>query len=147
MKLWRPYRLRKDWQFKDIIIEEGQKVVNLSFTIFFAPNNHCNCRFGISTPKKLINLATDRNFYKRQVKGMLISHLKSEEKKQLNSCQTSTEHSHFDLVIIIRHPYLKNDFVTNQKNLYKLLDLVDRMKGQSDGRNYNFWPQKSLNAI
>jgi ribonuclease P protein component len=84
---------------------------------------------------KLFKLATDRNFYKRQVKSMLISHLKSGEGKKADSCQTSTEHSHSDLVIIIRYPYLKNDFVTNQKNLYKLLDLVDRMKRKSNDRN------------
>jgi hypothetical protein len=81
------------------------------------------------------------------VKAMLISHLKSEEKKQPNSCQTSTEHSHSDLVIIIRQPYLKNDFVANQENLYKLLDLVDRAKKQSDDRNYNFRSKKLLNTI
>lgn len=147
MKLWRPYRLRKDWQFKDIIIEEGRKVVNPSFTIFFTLNSHCNCRFGFSTPKKLIKLATDRNFYKRQVKGMLISHLKSKEKKLPNSCQTSTEHSHSDLVIIVRYPYLKNDFATNQTNLYKLLDLVDRTKRQFDDKNIISGRKKLPNII
>jgi ribonuclease P protein component len=112
-----------------------QKVVNPSFAIFFAANNHDNCRFGIATPKKLIKLATDRNFYKRQIKGMLISHLKSEEEKQADGCQTNAEHCHSDLVIIIRYPYLKNDFATNQKNLYKLLGLVDKRKINSEAKD------------
>jgi len=66
---------------------------------------------------------------------MLISRLKSEERKKPNSCQTNAEHSHSDLVIIIRHPYLKNDFATNQENLYKLLEVVDRMKSSSNGKH------------
>ena len=139
---WKSYRLRKDWQFENIITEGGQKAVNPSFTIFFTINDHSNCRFGISTPKKLIKLATDRNFYKRQVKGMMISHLKSGEKKQSNSCQTITEHLHSDLVIIISYSYLKNNFATNQENLYKLLNLVDRMKRQRGTKKINFQEQK-----
>ena len=127
MKLWRPYRLRKVWQFKDVITKE-QKLVNPSFTIFFAANNHDNCRYGIAIPKKLIKLAVDRNLYKRQIRGMLIFHLKSDLKKKMNSCQTDPQHSHSDLVIIIRYPYLKNDFAANQENLYKLLTLIDHSK-------------------
>jgi ribonuclease P protein component len=132
--LWRPYRLRKVWQFKDLITK-GQKVFNPSFTIFFTSNNHNNCRFGIATPKKLIKLAVDRNFYRRQVRAMLISHLKSSLKKKANSCQASTEHSHSDLVIIIRYPYLKNEFITNQANLYKLLNLIEAREKQSNHKN------------
>nr|CAG8459945.1 1257_t:CDS:2 [Entrophospora candida] len=39
---------------------QEQKTINPSFTIFFAANNHDNCRFGIATPKKLIKLAADQ---------------------------------------------------------------------------------------
>jgi ribonuclease P protein component len=119
-------------------VEKGQKIFNSCFTVFFTTNDYNNCRFGVTIPQKLVKLATGRNFYKRQVKSMLISHLKSEDKKLPNSCQTSTEHCHSDLVIIVRYPYLKNDFATNQENLYKLLGLVDRMKRQPDDKNYNF---------
>ena len=136
--LWKPYRLRKDWQFRNIIVEGGQKIFNPSFTIFFTTNDSNNCRFGISIPQKLVKLATDRNFYKRQVREMLIFHLKSKESKQSNSCQTDTEHRHIDFVIIVRYLYLKNNFPTNQENLYKLLSLIDRMKRQNDDKNYNF---------
>ena len=112
-------------------MKKGQKIINPSFTIFFTTNNHNNCRFGISTPIKLIKLATDRNFYKRQVRGMLISHLKEHH----DSCQISDNHLHYDFVIIIRYSYLKNDFPTNQDNLYKLLLSAYREKS-------NFQPEK-----
>ena len=114
--LWKPYRLRKNWQFQEIITS-GQKTVNASFVLFFVANNLENCRFGISTPKKLVKKAVDRNRFKRQVREMLITHLK----KHQGSCQTSANHSHCNLVIIIRYPYLESDFATNQKNLDKLL--------------------------
>lgn len=55
---------------------------------------------------------------------MLISHLK----KNQDSCQTSDNHSHYNFVIIVRYPYLENDFQTNQKNLYKLLFSASKEK-------------------
>lgn len=116
-------------------MKKGRKTLGSSFTIFFANNDHNNCRFGVTVPQKLVRLATGRNLYKRQVKSMLISHLKSEEKKTPNSCQTTAEHSHSDLVIIIRHSYLKSDFATNQKKLYNLLDLVEQMKTKFRSKN------------
>jgi ribonuclease P protein component len=116
MSLWRPYRLRKNWQFQKVIMS-GQKIANPSFVIFFVKNDLNNCQFGISTPQKLIKKAVDRNYYKRQIRDMLILHLK----KYQDSCQTSDNHSHFNFVIIVRYSYLEIDFATNQKNLYKLL--------------------------
>lgn len=121
MALWKPYRLRKNWQFQKIITD-GQKIVNASFVIFLAPNKLDNCQFGISTPKKLVKKAVGRNKYKRQIRDMLIKHLK----KNQDSCQINDNHMHYDFVIIIRHSYLANDFQTNQKNLYKLIELANR---------------------
>ncbi|WNE41180.1 MAG: Ribonuclease P protein component [Mycoplasmataceae bacterium] len=117
MTLWRPYRLRKNWQFQEIITD-GQKLVNDSFVAFLFANKIENCQFGISTPKKIIKKAVDRNHYKRQIRDMLIKFLK----KNQDSCQTKENHNHFSFVIIVRYSYLENDFQTNQKNLYKLLD-------------------------
>src|SRR6185437_11264156 len=96
---------------------KGQKIVSPSFVIFSVANNLSNCQFGISTPKKLVKKAVDRNRLKRQIRDMLISHLK----RHHDSCQTDDNHFHCNLVIIIRYTYLENNFSTNQKNLYKLL--------------------------
>ncbi|MDR1670618.1 MAG: ribonuclease P protein component [Spiroplasmataceae bacterium] len=119
MVLWKPYRLRKNWQFQGIITS-GQKIVNSSFVIFFFSNKLNNCQFGISTPKKIIKRAVDRNYCKRQIREMLIKHLKNNQ----NSCQMNDNHTHYDFVIITRYFYLENEFQVNQKNLYKLLDLT-----------------------
>ena len=105
----------------------GQKIVNASFVVFSVENKLNNCQFGISTPKKMVKKAVDRNRFKRQVREMLITHLKNHQ----NSCQTSTNHSHCNLVIIIRYPYLESDFATNQKNLYKLLPVAAPAKSNS----------------
>lgn len=121
--LWKPYRLRKSWQFQ-AIIEKGKKVANPSFVIFSVQNGLDNCQFGISVPQKLVKKAVDRNYYKRQVRSMLILHLKEHN----NSCQTENNHLHYNFIIIIRYPYLDNDFQVNQKNLYKLLFFIYQRK-------------------
>jgi len=135
--LWRPYRLRKNWQFQEIITS-GRKTVNSSFVLFSVVNNLKNCRFGISTPKKLVKKAVDRNRFKRQIRDMLISHLK----KHHDGCQTSDNHSHYNFVIIVRYPYLENDFQTNQKNLYKLLIPASQEKPAPRSENTSFSDKK-----
>ncbi|MEG7978526.1 MAG: ribonuclease P protein component [Mollicutes bacterium UO1] len=115
----------------------GRKVANPSFVIFSVKNNLPNCHFGISTPQKLIKKAVDRNRYKRQVRDMIISHLK----KHADSCQINDNHIHCNFVIIIRYPYLENDFATNQKNLYKLL-LADSNKGSNSRFENDSSPEK-----
>src|SRR5689334_11026138 len=97
-------------------------MVNSIFVVFLVANKLNNCQFGISTPKKIVKKAVDRNRCKRQIREILIKHLK----KNQDSCQSDNNHTHHNLVIIIRNAYLENDFQTNQKNLYKLLDLIYR---------------------
>lgn len=99
-------------------------MANPSFVIFATENKLTNCQFGISVPQKLVKKAVDRNYYKRQIRNMIILHLK----KYQNSCQTEVNHSHFSFVLIIRYPYLDNNFATNQENLYKLLFFIYRQK-------------------
>ena len=121
--LWKPYRLRKNWQFQEII-KAGKKAANPSFVIFSTANNLDSCQFGISVPQKLVKKAVDRNYYKRQIRNMLILHLKEHN----DSCQVDNAHSHYNFVIIIRYLYLESDFQTNQKNLYKLLFFIYKRK-------------------
>jgi ribonuclease P protein component len=117
--IWKPYRLRKNWQFQGII-KSGQRLVNSSFVIFSAENNLNNCLFGISVPQKLVKKAVDRNYYKRQTRNMIILFLK----KNNDNCRIGSAHQHRSLVIIVRHFYLTNNFATNQRNLYKLWSLT-----------------------
>src|SRR5271156_4458074 len=96
--LQKSYRLRKNWQFQKII-EAKRRIFNDSFVIFWTANNQVNCQFGISIPRKLVKKAVDRNYYKRQIRHMLLLHLK----KRNYSCQTIPPHFHSNLVIIIRY--------------------------------------------
>lgn len=114
--LWKPYRLRKNSEFQKIITQ-AHKVANRNFTIFLSSNKLNNCQFGISIPHKWVKKAVDRNYYKRQIRNILIQYLK----KYNNSCQLTINHCHYNLVIIIRPSYLTSDFATNQENLTKLL--------------------------
>jgi len=113
--IWKPYRLRKNWQFQ-AVIKSGQRLVNPSFTTFSVENNLDNCLFGISVPQKLVKKAVDRNYYKRQIRNMIILRLKESN----TSCQITNVHQHRNFVIIVRHFYLESDFSTNRRNLYKL---------------------------
>jgi len=121
--IWKPYRLRKNWQFQ-AVIKGGQRLANPSFVIFSVENTLDNCLFGISAPQKLVKKAVDRNYYKRQIRNMLILHLKENN----DSCQIGNNHSHYNFVIIIRYLYLEINFQTNQKNLYKLLSFIFKRK-------------------
>ena len=123
--LWKPYRLRKNWQFQEII-KLGQKFSNHSFIVFSVQNKLDNCQFGISVPQKMVKKAVERNRYKRQIRNMLMLRLKENS----DSCQASDKHYHGNFVIIVRHLYLEKDFQTNQKNLYKLLTFISREKNR-----------------
>ena len=92
--------------------------------IFSTASNLDNCQFGISVPQKLVKKAVDRNYYKRQIRNMLILHLKEHN----DSCQVDNNHTHYNFVIITRYLYLESDFPTNQKNLYKLLSFIYQRK-------------------
>src|SRR5690349_12005093 len=95
--MWNPYRLRKVWEFSKVL-KEGKKMVNnTEFVIFYLPNQLNNCRFGISIPRKVVKKATQRNYYKRQIKNILIYFLKEHK----DACQVS-QLNHYDFVIIAR---------------------------------------------
>lgn len=115
---WKSYRLKRFQK----IIQSGKKIINFNFpqfSFYLAKNNLLpHCQFGISVPRKMIKGAVQRNFYKRQIKNILIRWLQ----KSNSSCHF--HYSHQSLIIILRYPYLKNDFSTNQKNLERLLEWV-----------------------
>jgi ribonuclease P protein component len=83
------------------------------------PNQSINHRFGISIPRKLVKKSTERNYYKRQVKNILISFLKE------NSQQKIFQPRHFDFAVIIRSGFRAEDkFSVKQEPLTKLLNLI-----------------------
>lgn len=111
---WKSYRLKRFQK----VIRSGKRIINFSlpqFSFYTSKNNSLShCQFGISVPRKMIKKASERNFYKRQIKNILIPWL-----QKADYCHP--QHSHQNLIIIVRYPYLKNDFAANQKNLEQLL--------------------------
>lgn len=71
------YSLRKVWDFSRLI-NQGKKVVNSEFMVFFLPNQLNNCRFGISIPRKLAKKASQRNYSKRQIRNIVFFFLSKE---------------------------------------------------------------------
>lgn len=128
--LWKPYHLRKNWEFQKII-HHGRKSGNRNFTIFTAPNQLNNCQFGISIPQHWVKKAVQRNRYKRQIRNMLIQHLK----KHNDGCRITTNHQHHNLIIIIRPAYLDQDFTTNRESLFQLLAFVYRKSSRNSSDN------------
>lgn len=121
--LWKLYRLRKNWQFQEVI-KKGKKIANRNFVIFLRKNRLSNCQFGISIPQKLAKKATKRNHFKRQVRSILILYLKKHD----NNCCTDNGYFHYNYVIIIRSFYLESNFKANQENLWKLLNYILKKK-------------------
>jgi len=104
------------------VLNQGKKIVNSEFVIFYLPNQLNNCRFGISIPRKGVKKATQRNYCKRQIKNMLTFSLK----KDRDTCQFS-QPNHYDLVIIIRSGFLTTDqFAAKQKSLVELLASISQ---------------------
>jgi len=86
--------------------------------IFYLPNQLVNHRFGISIPRKLVKKSSQRNYYKRQVKNILISFLKENSQQKFFP-------RFFDFVIIIRFGFqAQNKFSTKQTSLTKLLNSI-----------------------
>ena len=94
--------LRKNWEFQDIIEEKNQVVSN--YLIFYYRKSKNNLRAGISISKKFAN-AVKRNKYKRQVRSAL-DLIKPWNYK-------------YDLIIILRKPFLNLNFDEKIKQLRK----------------------------
>lgn len=87
--------------------------------LFYLPNQLTNHHFGISVPRKLIKKATQRNYYKRQVKNILISFLKKNEPSKFFKLK------HFDFVVIVRSGFrTKDTFLAKQESLTTLFNLI-----------------------
>lgn len=117
------YHLRKPWEFAEVI-EKGKKIINSEIVIFYFPNQSSNCRFGISVPRKLVKKAARRNYYKRQVKNILVNYK--------SFCQALLS-NHYNLVIIIRPGFLAIDqFSAKQNSLIELFNLIFQKEPRFD---------------
>lgn len=91
--------LRKNHEFQEIILE-NKSVVNDYLVVYYSPNDLDRLRVGISISKKFIN-AVGRNKIKRQVRNIL---------DNINYFSKP-----FDLVMILRKPFLKITFLEKEK--------------------------------
>jgi ribonuclease P protein component len=117
--MWGAYRLRKPWWRKfSKVVNRNRKVINPEFVIFYLPNQLVNHRFGISIPRKKVKKSSQRNYYKRQVKNILISFLKASSSQKFFP-------RHFDFVIIVRFGFqTQDDFSVKQASLTNSLNLI-----------------------
>lgn len=102
------YRVRKNEEFQKLIA--GRRFVSSgTFVIYFKKKREDHARVGLSVSKKLGN-AVKRNKVKRQVRMML---------------QECFEiHGEYDVIVIVRQHYLKQNYADNKKDLETILKKV-----------------------
>lgn len=100
------YRIRKNEEFTRII-GERHSIASGNFVLYSSNKRENNSRVGISVSKKLGDAVT-RNRIKRQVREMI---------RAIYDFDNRTK----DLIIIVRPPYLKNDYQNNLLDLEKLV--------------------------
>ncbi len=104
--LKKEYRVTKKETFSKVI-KKKQQVANKCFVLYYQPST--SLRVGISVSKKLGN-AVVRNKIKRQVRQMVY------EVFDLNGS--------YDFILIVRFPYLKQNYAKNKKDLELLYKQV-----------------------
>ena len=100
--------LRKNYQFQETI-SKNKSIINDYLVIYYLPNNLNKLRVGISISKKFIN-SVKRNKIKRQVRNIL---------DKIN-CFSKP----YDLVIILRKPFLKITFLEKEKIIKNTLKRI-----------------------
>lgn len=88
------------------IISKHKFYRTFSYIIYIEKKEQENCHFGISVSKKIGN-AVVRNKIKRQIKSMI-------DKNKYKS--------YYNIVIIVRKNYLKNNFIDNEKILFDVFN-------------------------
>ncbi len=112
MGLKKASRITKNEEFQRLL--NNRKYVSVgSFALYYDKRKTDHARFGISVGKKL-GKAVVRNKIKRQVR-MMIRELVEDEV--------------FDLIVMVRAGYLKQDYQSNKKDLENTLNKV-RIKMQ-----------------
>ncbi|MBO4358929.1 MAG: ribonuclease P protein component [Erysipelotrichaceae bacterium] len=102
----RRFRIRKNREFSKIM-SCRKSVSGSCFVVYFSDRAQDVARVGISVSKKIGNAVT-RNRVKRQVREMA---------RSLIDFETCPK----DIVVIVKKPYLDNDFADNKNDLEKAL--------------------------
>ncbi|WP_027334392.1 ribonuclease P protein component [Mycoplasma elephantis] len=102
------YRIRKNWEFQQII-EQKNQVLNKELILYFKKANEF--KIGISIPKKFAN-AVKRNYLRRQVRSIIAN---------LNVFEFT-----YHFVIIIRKQFLELDFKSKLESIKKLFGKVKK---------------------
>lgn len=102
------YRIKRNEEFQEIIGRKQFKT-SQSFVLYFKNKKEEKPRIGLSVSKKLGN-AVERNKIKRQVRMMI------------QECSDFSGEK--DAILIIRKPYLNNNYQDNKKDLETLLKKV-----------------------
>ncbi|MCF0108739.1 MAG: ribonuclease P protein component [Erysipelotrichaceae bacterium] len=99
-------RVKKSEEFQRII-HEKHSTGSSCFVVYTSPRAQDHCRIGISVSKKLGN-AVVRNRVKRQMRMILMELVNND------TCQ-------YDLIVIAKPEYVRNDYATNKNMLEKQL--------------------------
>ncbi|UVD81744.1 ribonuclease P protein component [Mycoplasma iguanae] len=97
-------RLRKNWEFQDII-KQKQQLVSKNIVLYFQKAEQFT--IGISIPKKNSN-AVMRNYYKRQVKSILRL--------------IDTSNINYKVVFIARKTFLHLSFFEKKNEIFKIIE-------------------------
>ena len=101
------HRLKKNWEFQEIINSKKQYVSNFLIFYYRKNNGEDGVKIGISIPKKFAN-AVGRNKYRRQVKSIL-DIIKPWD-------------VNYDVVIILRKSFLDRSFEKKTKEVKKMFE-------------------------
>lgn len=93
--------IKKNFDFSRIISKRNF-YKTFSYIIYIEKKEQNICHFGISVSKKIGNAVT-RNKIKRQIKNMI---------------DKNKYYPIYNIVIIVRNNYLKNNYVDNEKMLF-----------------------------
>lgn len=110
-------RVKTKQEFQKVI--KGTKVTNSTYVLYFIKNEFNHPRFGISASKKLGN-AVIRSTVRRRVRGML------------QMLINENDFANVDYVIIVRKPFLEQEFLKNKSELNGLFILAWRKMNEKN---------------
>lgn len=97
-----------------ITVRKGKALKASTYVVHYRKNDLNICRIGLSVSKKVGNAVT-RNRIKRQIRAMC------------NSLVDFNDYS-YDIVIVVRQEFLKENFENNKRTLNNLLSEIGIIK-------------------
>ena len=100
-------RIQTGW-----LLRKGKRFNNDFFSIKFCLNKKPFCRYSVVVSKKVLKLATDRNYLRRQFYEILR--------------QRKATHEGYDYMVFIRPTVLKLNFAAKKEKILTTLDKLNR---------------------